>query len=54
VHGRAWALHEGTAPVPAEARELGERRIPYEASQVETAIHRLLESLRRSGAPLAR
>ena len=54
VQARAWAVHDATAPVPAEARALEERLIPYEAGSVETAVHRVLESLRRSGAVHAR
>ncbi|HYH95866.1 glycosyltransferase [Hyalangium sp.] len=54
VQSRAWALHEATAPVPTEARGLGERLIAYDAGQMEAAVHRLVESLRLSGATHAR
>jgi hypothetical protein len=54
VQARAWALHDAAAPVPAEARALQERLIPYEAGKMEAAILRLLESLRRPGVPHAR
>jgi len=54
VQARAWALHDATAPVPVEARALEERLIPYEAGEMEAAILRLLESLRRPGVSHAR
>lgn len=54
VQARAWALHDATVPVPAEARALEDRLIPYEAGKMEAAILRLLESLRRPGVPHAR
>lgn len=54
VQDRAWALHEATAPVPAEMRALEERLIPYEAGKMEAAILRLLESLRRTRVTHAR
>jgi hypothetical protein len=54
VQARAWAMHDAAAPVPAEARALEERLIPYEAEKMEAAILRLMESLRRPGAPHAR
>jgi hypothetical protein len=54
VQGRAWATHEATAPVPEEARSLGERLIAYDAGKLETALRRLAESLRGSGVTHAR
>jgi glycosyltransferase involved in cell wall biosynthesis len=54
VQDRAWALHDATAPVPAEARFLEDRLIAYEAGKMEAAILRLMESLRRLGDTHAR
>ncbi|WP_224245788.1 glycosyltransferase [Hyalangium gracile] len=54
VQARAWAVHEATASVPAEARSLGERLIPYDAGEVEAAVRRLVEPLRRPGVTHAR
>jgi hypothetical protein len=54
VQARAWAVHETAAPVPAEAQALGDRLIPYDANEVEAAVRRLVEPLRRSGVTHAR
>jgi glycosyltransferase involved in cell wall biosynthesis len=54
VQARAWAAHEATAPVSSEAQALGARLIPYDAGNVEAAVRRLLEPLRRPGVTHAR
>ncbi|WP_407742814.1 glycosyltransferase [Hyalangium sp.] len=54
VHVRAWAVHEATTPVPTEAQALGARLIPYDVSNTEAALHRLVESLRHPGVTHAR
>ncbi len=54
VQARAWAAHETTAPVPAEAQALGDRLIPYDVNKVEAAVRRLVEPLRPPGVPHAR